>query len=65
MREIMEPNLDRLLQFITASVFNFQSSKLTDDGVQELNSRYKTGNDDEVACSVRLLKVLARKPEEY
>ena len=65
MREFMEPNLDRLLQFITASVPNFQCSKLTDDGLQELNSRYKTGNGDEVAYSVRLLKVLARKPEDY
>ena len=58
------PNLDAILQFLKASIPNFQSSKLTDDGLHDLNNRYKTGSGDEVVFSLTLLKVLARKPQE-
>ncbi|XP_062515962.1 demethylmenaquinone methyltransferase-like [Corticium candelabrum] len=58
------PNLDVILQFLKASIPNFQPIKLTDDGLHELDNRYKTGNGDQVAFSLTVLKVLARKPQE-
>ena len=58
------PNLDAILQFLKVFMPNFQPIKLTDDGLHELNKRYKTESGVEVVVSVTLLKVLARKPQE-